>query len=361
MKKLSLIFTILLTSSIAFTQNKEVVFNHMGYFDKQDRVEHYIKEYPNQQQAEMMNKWLENHDKATFSFSGLVNPLDSTVITPQATVDYGYNWFSVSEKPAILSAPNYSMFFSVSIFDMNHNVPVIVVNPAKPIVIARPGQTIPEGDYTIVYLETDQGLVFTRMAVNNNLSEVGNLRDKIKLEGGKGDMDRAVQSFSPGVVKAGNTIIEAHIKDLKPSIAFGYQSGDVGDITLAAAVMIGQLGTPSDVVKYDLLLTDSDDKPLKSDGSYKITIPKGVVLEGGYFSVTVYGVSNKLLIPNSQKRYDRTTYSSKQNKDGSYTVLLNPKGKGENAIPTGKDFYALFRAYIPNYTIDYELKIEEVK
>ena len=78
-----------------------------------------------------------------------------------------------------------------------------------------------------------------------------------------------------------------------------------------------------------------------------LTVPAGIVHDGGYYSVTVYGTDNKGLIPNPQGRYDRTTYSSTPNADGTYTVSLNPAGEGVNAIPTGKDFYAVLRAYVP--------------
>ncbi|MEE4146551.1 MAG: DUF1214 domain-containing protein, partial [Halieaceae bacterium] len=64
-------------------------------------------------------------------------------------------------------------------------------------------------------------------------------------------------------------------------------------------------------------------------------------------SITVYGTDNKGLIPNPRGRYDRTSYSSTANADGTYTVSLNPAGEGVNAIPTGKDFYAVLRAYVP--------------
>jgi hypothetical protein len=105
-----------------------------------DTIDEYIREYPNQQQVKMMTKWLDKNEKGTFQFSGLVDPTDDTVVTPQATVDYGYNWFSVSDGPAIVRTPKYDKFFSVSVFDMKHNTPAVIVNPDKPILIKRPGQ-----------------------------------------------------------------------------------------------------------------------------------------------------------------------------------------------------------------------------
>lgn len=110
-----------------------------------DTIENYIKEYPNQEQVKMMNSWLENHAPGTFKFTGLVDPADDTVVTPQATVDYGYSWFSLTAGPATLQTPQYDKFFSVSIFDMLHNVPAVIVHPQKPILLVRPGQSAPPG------------------------------------------------------------------------------------------------------------------------------------------------------------------------------------------------------------------------
>ncbi len=154
----------------------------------QDSIENYIKEYPNQEQVKMMKAWLAKNGKGTFQFSGLVDPTDDTVVTPQATVDYGYNLFSLSEGPAIIRTPRYDGFFSVSIFDMKHNVPAVIVNPDKPLLLTRPGQPVPRGDFTTVKLETDQGLAFTRMVVVDNMAEVRSLSRLITMEGGRGDV-----------------------------------------------------------------------------------------------------------------------------------------------------------------------------
>ena len=85
-----------------------------------------------------------------------------------------------------------------------------------------------------------------------------------------------------------------------------------------------------------MLLTRGE--PLSGDETYKVTVPANIIKEGGYFSVTVYGNDNKLLIPNAMQRYDRTTYDSEQNDDGTYTITLSPDGDGVNGLPTGKDF-----------------------
>lgn len=327
---------------------------------RQDTIENYIKEYPNQEQVKMMKTWLDKNEPGTFQFSGLVDPTDDTVVTPQATVDYGYNWFSLSEGPAIVRTPSYDKFFSVSIFDMKHNIPAVIVNPEKPILLLRPGQSIPDGDFYPIELETDQGLVFTRMIVVDNLDEVRKLSDAITMEGGKGDMHRDVQRFSPEIEKAALAILSATISitsDLN-IVPFGKQSGDIGNLTLAASVLIGQLGTPPDTVRYRAILHDANGAPLNGSDTYVLSVPAGIVHEDGYFSVTIYGLDNKLLIPNDLNIYDRTTYSAERNDDGTYTITLSPGGEGLNGIPTGKPFYAILRAYVPVQGADMTVEVE---
>ncbi len=320
---------------------------HSANLSGRDTIEQYIHEYAHQEQVRMMAAWLEKHRPGTFSFTGLVDPTDATVITPQATVDYGYCWFSLSEGPAIVRTPSYRYFFSVSVFDMHHNVPAVVAHPARPILLIRPGQAIPDGDFEIVELETDQGLVFTRMVVVDNLAEVEARRPQITMEGGDGDMQRPVARFSPAVEQAAQAIIAAAIPHIDPDIAFGRRSTDTGDITRAAAVMLGQLGTPSDTVRYAPILADADGAPLNGTDTYEVTVPAGIVRDDGYFSVTVYGIDNKLLIPNDRRIYDRTSYTTELEADGTAVITLSPDGSGRNGIPTGKPFYGILRAYQP--------------
>lgn len=321
-----------------------------------DTVEDYIKEFPHQEQVRMMNAWLETNQPGTFQFSGLVDPSDTTVVTPQATVDYGYNWFSLSNGPAIINTPRYDRFFSVSVFDMKHNIPAVVVNPQRPIVIVRPGQVIPDGDFTVVELETDQGLAFTRMVVVDNMDEVRELSKSITMTGGDGDMRRKPVSFSPEVEQAALAVIRTRPPSSNPDASFGKKSGDIDALVLARAVNLGQLGTPPDSVRYRVLFTDDSGAPFNGSDRYVLTVPAGIVEDDGYYSITIYGQEDKALIPNSLGRYDRTTYSSIANSDGSYTVSLNPGGEGVNAIPTGKPFYVVLRAYVPINGADLTVK-----
>jgi hypothetical protein len=325
---------------------------HNANLSGQDTVENYIREFPNQEQVKMMTTWLADNQPGVFTFTGLVDPREDTVITPQATVDYGYCWFSLSDGPAVVDTPEYDRFFSVSVFDMRHNVPAVVVHPGKPILLIRPGQVIPDGDFEVVELETDQGLVFTRMVVVDNIDEVRELSRSIVMDGGDGDMHRDVQRFSPLVERAALQVLEGVIVIEPPGEGFGKRSGDVGEILSAAFVLIGQLGTPSESVKYSLILSDQDGEALNGIDTYVVTVPGGIVHDDGYFSVTVYGADNKLLIPNEEGIYDRTSYTSERNDDGTYTITLRPNGEGTNGIPTGKPFYALLRAYMPVDGID---------
>ena len=122
--------------------------------------------------------------------------------------------------------------------------------------------------------------------------------------------------------------------------------------------MLGQLGTPSETVRYGTILADENGQSFNGVSTYVLTVPAGIVHNEGYFSITVYGSDNKLLIANDKKIYDRTRYSSEQNADGTYTVTLSPDGEGKNGIPTGKPFYAVLRAYVPVAGADMTVKVE---
>ena len=122
--------------------------------------------------------------------------------------------------------------------------------------------------------------------------------------------------------------------------------------------MLGQLGTPSETVRYGLILADANGEPFNGDNTYVLTVPAGIVKDHGYFSVTIYGADNKLLIPNDKNQYDRTTYTSKQNENRTFTITLSPDGEGLNGIPTGKPFYGFLRAYVPVQGVDMTVKVE---
>ena len=91
-------------------------------------------------------------------------------------------------------------------------------------------------------------------------------------------------------------------------------------------------------------------------GAYELTIdPKGMIRDkSGYWSVTVYSMEDRYLIPNPQDRYSISSYTAMPNPDGTYTVRINPEGSGKNAIPTMKQsVYAVTRVYQPKGTVDF--------
>jgi hypothetical protein len=86
---------------------------------------------------------------------------------------------------------------------------------------------------------------------------------------------------------------------------------------------------------------------------YTITVdPAGLCRGHGYWSVTVYDLEDRYLIPNPVGRYGVSSYSVVPNDDGTCTVRINPDGSGENAIPTmRRSVYAILRVYEPAGTV----------
>lgn len=112
---------------------------------RDNNPERYIEFYPQIKQVEMMNEWLSKGLKqGDWYHSGLVDATDKTVVLPQLDASYGYCWYTLGDEPLIVYAPqDYPYFSAVSIFDMNHFVPLVVPNPARPIVIKLAGMKDP--------------------------------------------------------------------------------------------------------------------------------------------------------------------------------------------------------------------------
>ena len=100
-------------------------------------------------------------------------------------------------------------------------------------------------------------------------------------------------------------------------------------------------------MRYALVLTDAEGAPLTGADTYEVTVPAGIVRDGGYFSLTVYGTDNRLLIPNPKGIYDRTTYTTELERDGTAIITVSPSGEGRNGLPADKPCYAILRAYVP--------------
>ena len=307
-------------------------------------VAEYIKCYPAIKQIEMRDNWLKDHKMGEWQFTGDITAKDKTVVSPQVGTNYGYSWFNISKEPVVITMPKYDKYYSLSIFDMNHFIEVKVM-PTKPVVIRLPHQKSPiEGAEEIV-LQTYQGLAFSRQVIADNTKEVMKLAKEITIEGGGGDFPFVMPSFDKDVASAGVKKIAQWLRKHKDSSRFfvsPYEGGRYMD--RAAGVMGGQLGIQSRYVQYGVIgHTNGKD-------SYEYTIPKDGLIRNdkGYWTFTIYNDKDRYLIPNKGNKYHVSSYNAKANADGTYTIRINPEGKGDNAIPTnGVEFYALFRVYEP--------------
>lgn len=321
------------------------------------RISEYIHWYPAIEQIKMRDEWLKNYEYGEWQISGLVTSKDRTVITPQADVNYGYSWFNITNEPIVVTMPEYDKYYAMSIFDMNHFSQVVLA-PKKPVVVRLPHQKTPIEDATEIVLHTNQGLIFTRQVVVGNEAEVLELAKEISISGGGGDAPFIVPDFSAEEAAAGDAIIQEYAltKVVNARKLFGTVYEGIGDLDRAAGVFLGQLGTQSYVVDYQQYLTDQLGEPLNGKDSYEIVVPTEALMKNdkGYWSVTVYSMEDRYLIPNEMNTYVMSSYSAVPNDDGTTTIRINPNGEGENAIPnSGKDFYAVFRVYEPVIGVEF--------
>lgn len=314
-------------------------------------VPDYIHWYPAIRQAEMRDEWLKTHAAGEWQFTGQITAAERTVVTPQADTNYGYSWFNISNQPVVITMPPYDKFSSLSVFDMHHFMEVIV-SPDKPVVIRLPHQRSPIDDAYEIVLHTYQGLAFTRQVIAGNADEVMDLAAQITITGGGGDAPFIIPSFSSEVAEEGNAIIknygEHHVPD--GSKIFGSPYEGVGDLDRAGGVFVGQLGTQARYVNYAQYVQDQEGKPLSGSGSYEITVPASGLLRSdkGYWSITIYNLADRYLIPNEKSVYSINSYEAEPNADGTTTLRVRPDGEEQNGIPTaGLDFYGVFRVYGP--------------
>lgn len=103
---------------------------------------------------------------------------------------------------------------------------------------------------------------------------------------------------------------------------------------------------------YLMDLRDKDDKLFDGSSAYRLRIPKDTPAKD-FWSVTVYSMKTKGFVEGA----DRVGLSSKNketmklNDDGSVDVYFAPKapaGLESNWIPTGEDFFLIFRLYGPD-------------
>ncbi len=92
-----------------------------------------------------------------------------------------------------------------------------------------------------------------------------------------------------------------------------------------------------------------DGDNMKASCHYRI---KGSALDTRWWSITVYG-SDRMLIPNPQKRYSFSDRTMTFDDDGTYTLDIAPQKSGKNWIPTAGDgrLNVLLRMYNPTSTL----------
>jgi hypothetical protein len=98
-------------------------------------------------------------------------------------------------------------------------------------------------------------------------------------------------------------------------------------------------------------LRDSNGDMYTGNDTYKLNVPADTPAKD-FWSVIVYSMKSKGFIYGAERvgLSSRNTESMKKNSDGSYDVYFGPKapeGNESNWIPTGEDFFLLFRLYGP--------------
>jgi hypothetical protein len=324
---------------------------------EQVRLTEFVQWYPAIEQERMMTAWLADNSFGSWTHSGYLSADDRTVITPNPDVNYGYCWFNVSNGPIVIELPHYRRYSSLSVFDMMHFVPAVIVGATTPIVIRLASQPSPIVDAHDVVIETVCGLAFLRMVIPepSDEAEVLALAAQIRTTGGDGDLPFIVPDFTETEYAAGLDIIKQYSMPLTSSLkVFGTREQGLGDMDRCAGVFLGQLGIPADYIQYTQYV-QLDGEPLGGDGSYTVTVGADPVAhDDGYWSVTVYNMEDRYLIPNPHQRYSISSYNAEPNADGTCTIRINPDGAGANAIPTmGKPIYAIMRAYQPIGVVEF--------
>jgi hypothetical protein len=121
----------------------------------------------------------------------------------------------------------------------------------------------------------------------------------------------------------------------------------------AYGTFMGQWGLPAEHTMYAGDFFDSEGKPL--DGSkydYTVTFDAPPLIDGGFWSYTVYSSKTRLMEQNAFNRHSRGDRTLTPNEDGTYTIYMssNTEGQEDNAnflpIPDHQ-WYSILRMYSP--------------
>lgn len=103
---------------------------------------------------------------------------------------------------------------------------------------------------------------------------------------------------------------------------------------------------------YPIAMRDSAGRLLTGQDTYRLHVPADTPARD-FWSVIVYSMKTKSMIPNPQNRVGLSSYDKSKlqvNADGSvdlYFAPSAPPGKEANWLPTGEDFFVMFRLYGP--------------
>lgn len=122
----------------------------------------------------------------------------------------------------------------------------------------------------------------------------------------------------------------------------------------AVGTLLGQWGLPPVEAAYRKSQKDSKGIPLNGKNEYTMRFKAPDVSE--FWSVTVYGLDNKLMAKNALNRHSRGDRTLTEDSEGYYTIILSSDvkkygGKGNFLPIPKKDFYLVMRLYGPSEEI----------
>lgn len=165
------------------------------------------------------------------------------------------------------------------------------------------------------------------------------------------------KAIEDGVADARKAIAENVSKTVEASKLFYTREAFDGDyLNRTTGVVMGQWGNLPEQAVYQTWAADADGNPLDtSKSNYTVTFASGGLPQAKYFwSITMYNLPERLLVPNSLKRYSigSQTPGLKSAPDGSVTIYIQKDSPGSdresNWLPApDAPFFAVQRVYGP--------------
>lgn len=400
MKTIALAASLLLSTNVY--ANSQVQSCPEGLQAKADQA--YIEYFPLLEQARWMQTdmtlaWGEvrgtnelHHSRQLIdhTFKGVVGPNNDTLYT-KATVD-------VSQGPVVLTMPKIKgRYSSVLQLDSMHYEVGVDVKKAGKTVWVRSGYEGPIPKHDRLYrVNSDLMYILIRTEVvdSNDVSEVHELQDQMKLEGALRQSKDIFPAMDADFVTRANSLLEhtslseANQKNAKCYADIGILSDSrIDRKILDAAVEKGQAwmkanesnldtsyfnseeNTPRENhqqgraianylwhlafqpkhADYPNIEVDSDGNTLNGDSFYTLTFNKDVPVNE-FWSMTTYIKETKLFVPNHGKIYKVGDKTAVLNEDGETITITYSAAQPKNATnwqptPKGEDFYIGVRLY----------------